>query len=275
MNDYSTPGTLGPQVIPSLEVEGETIGPAWERAVVETMTEGMDVESQYDRTGDPPTKDCSMKLTVQMPELDPVMHKCLQGNAETLNWYNRVVLDGELDDKIGDGVVPYTYYQRLFEYPGIHGPVDQIENMINRLMKSPHTRRAQATTWVVDMDSVSDEPPCLQRVWCRLSGDGDLYFLNMNVTMRSWDIYKAGLFNMFAFITLQLYIAQQLTARMTDADVVPGRYVHFADSCHIYGQNLEEVHQCLLKPIYARSMRERMYSVAELREDGLDTRNLW
>jgi len=63
--------------------------------------------------------------------------------------------------------------------------------------------------------------------------------LNMNVRFRSNDAYKAAFMNIFALTHLQRTIA----ARVSDLSGQPvalGRYVHLADSYHIYGSNLAE-----------------------------------
>ncbi len=50
-------------------------------------------------------------------------------------------------------------------------PVDQIQYIIDSLTKAEYTRRAQAITWMPTADIHTEDPPCLQRIWCRLVED--------------------------------------------------------------------------------------------------------
>jgi thymidylate synthase len=90
-------------------------------------------------------------------------------------------------------------------------------------------------------DQVTDDPPCLQRIWCRLleSEEGSLS-LNMNTHWRSRDLYKAWFMNVYALTDLQKTIAEAI-AEKKGVPVKIGRYVDISDSLHIYGSYFNEV----------------------------------
>ena len=90
-------------------------------------------------------------------------------------------------------------------------------------------------------DPLTDDPPCLQRIWCRLLANeaGELS-LNMNTHWRSRDLYKAWFMNVYALTDLQRVIADGI-AQKRDEPVKVGRYVDISDSLHIYGSYFDEV----------------------------------
>jgi thymidylate synthase len=90
-------------------------------------------------------------------------------------------------------------------------------------------------------DPPTDDPPCLQRIWCRLLANevGELS-LNMNTHWRSRDLYKAWFMNVYALSDLQKKIADGIAERRGEP-VKVGRYVDISDSLHIYGSYFEEV----------------------------------
>ena len=93
--------------------------------------------------------------------------------------------------------------------------INQIEYIINTLAEAGHTRRAQAITWMPTADVHTNDPPCLQRIWCRLTADdsGKLW-LNMNTHWRSRDLYKAWFMNVYALTDLQRVIAEKISKKI-------------------------------------------------------------
>ena len=59
--------THGMNGIPVLVVEGDCIARAWENSLVKLYQEGCEISTQYDRPGDPPSKDATMLITVTDP----------------------------------------------------------------------------------------------------------------------------------------------------------------------------------------------------------------
>jgi thymidylate synthase len=89
-------------------------------------------------------------------------------------------------------------------------------------------------------DPRTDDPPCLQRIWCRLISNGSGgWSLNMNTHWRSRDLYKAWFMNVYALTDLQRIIAEAIAEKRGEP-VRVGRYVDITDSLHIYGSYLAE-----------------------------------
>lgn len=252
MADIITPaksdGSHDPSVI---DIHAATLPEAWEKSILACWNQGLAFRTEYDKDGDPPSRDCVARLVVLSPMEEPRLHKAMPAGLEDLEIYRQEVLYGVHDNWIDPaaGKWEYTYHERLFDYrvhqaDGSVRSVDQMEAVIEKLAASPHTRRAQAFTWQCWQDLDCFDPPCLQRLWFRLqerevAGKRE-WFLNLNITMRSNDAFKAAFMNMYAFTELQAWVAQRLGKKM-GCPVHVGRYIHMADSYHIYGAYFREV----------------------------------
>jgi len=245
--------------IPVIKVSGKTIPEAWEKAVLETWTNGIEIKTEYDRKDDPPSRDCTMIMEIEDPYAEPRIHRAFPGGLGDLEIYRQEVVYGVHDHwiKPEEGKWLYTYHQRLFDYPGQSGNIDQIEYIARKLSEASYSRRAQAITWNVDVDPPADDAPCLQRVWCRILGD-DEPTLNMNTHWRSRDGYKAAFMNIFALTDLQKIIAEKISEKI-GKEVKVGRYVDIADSFHIYGSYYDEF-KGFLKTVETRSFEERTWN---------------
>lgn len=259
--------------IPVLLVEADGLAEAWEKSLVRLHAEGCDVQTEYDKPGDPPSKDSTMTVVVREPLSEPMIHKDFPGGLEDLQEYVLEVTEGIKDHLVRKASDPedtrweYTYHQRLFRYtvPGRGDGIDQIAAIAEKLAKTPHSRRAQAVTWKVWEDDACYDPPCLQSVWCRvLKGADGVWTLNMNVRFRSNDAYKAAFMNMFALIRLQSLIGEKIAA-ISGKDVRLGRYAHQADSYHIYGSYFREFEERFLKSLGSMSFEERTFRFEDIR----------
>jgi thymidylate synthase len=258
--------------IPVLHVEADCIARAWEEALLKLHREGCELRTQYDKPGDPPSRDATMIITITDPLCEPMIHKDFPGGPEDLQEYVMEVLDGIKDHLVRNPDDPqdtrweYTYHQRLFAYtvPG-RAPADQIELLCRKLAETPYTRRAQAITWKVWEDNDCYDPACLQSIWCRLLEEGGGRVLSMNVRFRSNDAYKASFMNIFALVQLQARIAARI-AELSGQPVKVGRYVHMADSFHIYGSYFAEFAGRFLGALEKRSFAERTLHYADVRD---------
>ncbi|MCK4283324.1 MAG: hypothetical protein KAX44_03320 [Candidatus Brocadiae bacterium] len=272
--------------IPVLFVTGENLPEAWEKAVLAVWDNGVEVRTEYDRPTDPPSLDATVMVEVRRPFSEPRIHKNFPGGPTDLEVYRQEIIGGIHDHWINprEGKWTYTYHERLFAYRPVLDlmkpdtgpqflPVDQVEYMIEKLAAVPFTRRAQAITWLPHCDPGTDDPPCLQRVWARLTPTREGYALNLNTHWRSRDLYKAWFMNVFAITDLQRLMAERLAVRI-GAPVGCGRYVDVSDSLHIYGsyrdENLKrEIEKMRSSPYTERawdsSVLEAMFSEARQR----------
>ncbi|HEY3396400.1 MAG TPA: thymidylate synthase [Armatimonadota bacterium] len=251
-----------PLDLPVISIRAQNLAEGWERAVLACWEQGMTIETQYDRPGDPPSRDVTLCLAIAEPFSEPRLHRALPGGIYDLEIYCQEVIDGLHDHWIDPeaGKWQYTYHERLTAYsvPGVAEPVDQLAYVVETLAAAPESRRAQATLWKPWEDGKTDHPACLQRLWFRLVGDR----LVMSAHMRSNDAYKAAFMNMFAFTALQQSVAERLGERL-GRPIVAGQYNHIADSFHIYGSYFEDF-RGFLETLEKRSFEQRTYTMAQM-----------
>jgi thymidylate synthase len=235
------------------------------------------VRTDYDREGDEPSRDSTMVIVVEEPLSEPRIHLAFPGGIEDLEKYRQEVIFGVHDGWIRpeEGKWTYTYHQRLAAYAPLEDlgssdnkspfkAVDQIEYIIDKLARSPHSRRAQGITWMPTADPATDDPPCLQRIWCRLIPSDDIFTLNMNTHWRSRDAYKAAFMNMYALTELQRWLAERISEKMGKT-VAVGRYVDISDSYHIYGAYFWEFCERFLKLVKERPFEKRVWRTDDKR----------
>ena len=256
--------------IPVLNVVGDTIPRAYERAIKEVWEKGASIRTEYDRPDDPPSRDATVMITVENPFAQPRFHRSFADGLGGLSEYVMEVVHGAHDywikprEEILKGTEStdtrwtYTYHRRLVEYEMEDRIIDQIDYMVKKLSQTEYSRRAQGITWNAVLDPPTDHPPCLQRVWGRLLEDesGDLVF-NMNTHWRSRDLYKAWFENVIALTTLMRKIAERISDEKS-REVRVGRYVDISDSLHIYGSYFREIEGDTEKGI--KSFFERLES---------------
>ena len=169
--------------IPVLNVQGDTIPRAYERAIKEVWEKGASIRTEYDRPEDPPSRDATVMITVEDPFKQPRFHRSFADSLGGLSEYVMEVIHGAHDywikprEEILKGTEStdtrwtYTYHRRLAEYEMEDRVIDQIDYMVKKLSQTGYSRRAQGITWNTVLDPPTDHPPCLQRVWGRLLED--------------------------------------------------------------------------------------------------------
>ncbi|OGP56908.1 MAG: hypothetical protein A2V67_00030 [Deltaproteobacteria bacterium RBG_13_61_14] len=262
--------------IPCLTARGRCLAEAWENSLLAVYAYGCEIRTEYDRKDsagnflDPPSRDCTMRLIVEEPLAEPMIHRCFPGGLDSLEEYRQEVLDGIKDHWVRDPDDPederweYTYHERLFRYtvPGKEGAVDQLAAVVEGLARSPISRRCQAITWKVWEDTGIHDPACMQSLWFRILPDEDgVWRLNLNVRFRSRDAYDAAFMNCFALILLQERVARQLSEK-TGREVRLGRYLDESDSFHIYGSKLRDFEDRFLKQVMSRRFEQRTWTRA-------------
>lgn len=252
---------------PVLFVEGEGIAEVWEKSLALLWEKGTQIKTEYDKSTDPPAKDAAMVMVVRSPFAEPRIHLGFCGGIEDLEKYRQEVVDGVHDHWIApeEGKWTYTYHQRLTDYL-VTGDltcrdpkklpfkgVNQLDYIVRKLSEQPHSRRAQGITWMPLVDPNTDDPPCLQRVWCRLFPAKEGHSLQMHTHWRSRDAYRAAYMNIYGLTYLQKTLAEQIEKRLGQK-VAVGSYVDMTDSYHIYGSSFGDFEKRFLK-LY----RERVF----------------
>lgn len=269
------PGTL-----PEITVSAENLPIGWEMAVLATWKYGAKIATQYDQPGDPPSRDAIAVIVVRDPFAEPRIHRAFPGGITELEMYRQEVVDGIHDHWIDpddqSGRWTHTYHDRLTNYPFFRWVeacaksflewipehfqkerLNQIDAVIDALVKAPHTRRALAITRIPGEDFQTGEPSCLQYLWFRIFEGTRGEELIADIHIRSNDAFKAAFMNMYAFSDLQRVVAEQVSKRL-GRPIRVGQYTHIADSFHIYGSYFGEF-EGFLTSLEKRTFEERTW----------------
>ena len=125
--------------------------------------------------------------------------------------------------------VAYTYGHRL------RGSVfgDQLEAVVEKLARAPHTRRAVMATWQPgDIDS--SDPPCILVIQFLVHGE----YLDATAYIRSNDMVRAWPANIYAVAKLAETVAREVSAR-TGRQLRLGIVTTLSASAHIYDRDVE------------------------------------
>jgi thymidylate synthase (methanogen type) len=168
------------------------------------------------RKNDEITHQEKLRFRQTVQELNGTMVWTLKNGTE-------LILDKEIAEQYEINELPLS----VLNLPKIN----QIEKVIEKLRKSPYTRRAQAITWRPYSDPITEDPPCLQRLYFRIKNNK----LMLQTTWRSRDLFKAWEANVNAMIRIQKYVADNL------GGLEIGEYIDFSNSLHIYGRDIKDV----------------------------------
>lgn len=126
-----------------------------------------------------------------------------------------------------EGMIDGGYGPRLFN---LHGKIDQVKNVIERLKENPFSRRA--VIQIFDGEDLVKYPdvPCT----CTLQFFVRNKKLSMVTYMRSNDAYRGFPHDVFAFTMLQEIIARSLAVDL-------GYYYHNVGSLHLYQNDKKDV----------------------------------
>lgn len=267
--------------IPILHVSETSLAAAFEKAILLLLEQGIEFQTQYDKPGDPPSRDCTMNITVLDPLAEPMIHKAFPGGIEDLREYVMEVQGAKdhwtknINDP-DDTRWEYTYHGRLADYGAWRelrdgtsletGPfrIDQIEAVIKKLVEQPFTRQAQMITWMPNLDLDCYDPPCLQSLWYRIVDDDEgTGWLNTNIRFRSNDAWGANFMNMFGFIMFNRDVIAAEVEKRSGRPIRLGRLNWHADSYHIYGKDLKDVTERLLNRIENSDFSDRVYRLSD------------
>ncbi len=245
--------------IPTLHVVAESIPQAHYRAMKAVWEQGLAMRTEYDRRDqsgafiDPPSRDARVLVEIADPFAEPrypPVSFCEIGTylAEILGAKDHLVLPmSTLKASIGGDLAahqwPYTYHQRLASHPDLDGStVDQIELAVERVARTPFTRRAVATTSVPNLDPfLKEDVPCLREVQLRCPEDENgRLVLNVSTVWRSRDLFKAFPDNVLGLTFFFAQVARRIAER-SGRPVHVGSYADYSMSLHIYGQDFGQV----------------------------------
>jgi thymidylate synthase len=219
------------QVLPSEKigflVRGRKTVDAWLKAVDHIMRYGLVKKTEY---GNEQRETANLTWVIEnenisdfyFPDWDKSLLKRVGLDKDSMDEYHEEFLSSHLPE----GTI-YTYGQRLRNYPA--KGIDQVEEIIEHLKKSPITRRAVATTLYPPEDKQADSPPCINQVQFLRVNER----LAMFVLVRSHDLFKAALPNAFGLLALQDYVCGSV-------GIEPGPLTINSISAHIYEEDWED-----------------------------------
>ena len=142
--------------------------------------------------------------------------------------------------------VEYTYGERFFAH---RFGKNQINYLIDKLSKSPYSRRALVVSWDHEKDQNIENPPCIIGVQGIITEN----FYNHTVIIRSNDMFKAWPVNFVAQIELAKFIVNEINKR-ANTDYKLGSVTSISISAHIYQTDFERAKKVIEK--YSRKMKE-------------------
>jgi len=140
----------------------------------------------------------------------------------------RVADDAEFAAKWGNLGPVYGYQWRF--WPGPHGPVDQLRDVLEGIRRNPDGRRHIVSAWNPGYVDQMALPPC-HAFFQFYVADGKL---SCQLYQRSADIFLGVPFNIASYALLVHMMAQ-------DLGLAVGDFVHTLGDAHIYSNHLEQV----------------------------------
>lgn len=115
--------------------------------------------------------------------------------------------------------------------------IDQISQVIDRIKTNPMCRRLIVNAWNVSSIPDMNLPPCHCFFQFNCRPNDDLYLdhtLDLQMYIRSWDVFLGGPFNIAQYALLLMMIAQVTNNK-------PGTLIITAGSHHIYRNHIDQV----------------------------------
>ena len=223
----------------NFSVRGKTVLEAWTKAVDRIMRYGTDKKTEY---GHQQKELHLVSWTIEnenvedfhMGDLPKKVSDHIGLDEESRIHYKQIFMSG-----VKPKNVAYTYGNRLFDFPG---GINQIEFIIKKLKEDPVTRRAFATVYAPAVDTHHSSPPCMSLMQI-LSTEKNV--LNMFVTFRSHDIFKAAIPNAYGLLCLHKHICDEVGLKI-------GSLTIQSQSAHIYDEDWNMAGDLLKCQIWTR-----------------------
>jgi thymidylate synthase len=237
-----------PTVLPGVRyghrIEGKTIAETWVKIIHRIKTTGTIRPTGYD--GQWQELIDLMAIVTDEPEdfyfPEPNFLPCSKNFIQ--EYVSQI-----LDDAPHQEGVKYTYGQRLRSHFGR----DQIEQVIQKLIKDIDSARAVMSLWDVEDHEDNSSPPCLNHIWVRVIENE----LALTATFRSNDMFSAWAANAMGLRALQQHIRNEI-ANHSDYNLQMGPLITISQSAHIYSDCWENAEQ-VIQTQYPKICQKRDY----------------
>ena len=235
-----------------MEVDRTTISEAHEVAVASIMktSRGIDIETspgKWEKTWEYPDL---VTTIIREPQKEPQVSEACNFGPGFIAQYKSDLCHLKLRNQYPPGQAPeYTYPWRLFDYlsrsvddmmlvgNGDGLGINQIDQIVARLLANPESRRALGITWIPGVDGVAvKDQPCLQNVHFLIREDR----LHLRCFFRSHDFLGGASANWVGLTGLMELVQGLLVGKGYKGDLQIGSLTTCSSSAHLYWKRDED-----------------------------------
>ena len=207
-------------------------------------------------------------LTTKKLHLKSILHELLwflrgDTNIAYLRQQGVTIWD-EWADENGELGPVYGYQWRSWPAPD-GGKIDQISDVIERIRRTPDSRRLIVSAWnVADLDRMA-LPPC-HLLFQFYVAEGRL---SCQMYQRSADVFLGVPFNIASYALLT-----HMVAKVTDLE--PGEFIHTLGDAHLYNNHLEQARLQLSReprPLPTLCIARKPSSIFDFRNEDFSLEN--
>lgn len=214
-----------------ITIKARTTNEAWKKTLTKLLKDGEKTDN------DKYYRDELILIEITSPFLEKIdpLFPMKQDDIDSINTF---IISGKHEDTITHEWTK-IYHHRMFDEPN-----SQIKYLISFLQKRPLEGEALISMWDKFKDQNQKISPCTEIIWARVKFNK----LELHVHAHSSDANKKLLMNIQEFVSVQVYIAQQL-----GVDI--GNYYHIIDSCHIHKKDISHAQE-LIKKLSSTSLQK-------------------
>ena len=233
-----------------MEIIADTIGTAHEKTVARIMKtcREIDIETspdKWEKTWEYPDV---FTVIIREPWKQPQVSEACNFGPGFIAQYKSDLCRLKLKSEYPEGLAPvYTYPWRLMDYPvpsqelyrgvvvsvgnGDGKGINQLDQIVNRLLKNPESRRANMITWVPSIDGYAvEDQPCLQAAHFLLRENA----LHLRCFFRSHDMLGGAGANWVGLEGLQELVIHKLIEGGYTENIRAGSLTTCSSSAHLY-----------------------------------------
>ena len=211
--------------------EQEKVRPHWEDGTPAYTVKTFGIVNRYDLSREFPL--LTLRFTNWKAAIDEILW-IWQKKSNNIHDLNSKIWDSWADE---NGSIGKAYgYQLGVKYRFQQGEMDQVDNVLWQLKKTPASRRIMTNIYTfADLPEMGLEP-CAYSMTFNVTGNR----LNAILNQRSQDTLTANNWNVVQYSALLMMFAQA-------SGLVPGELVHVISDMHIYDRHIPMVKELLTR----------------------------